>query len=189
MAVYIYNYTYILTTLTSLLHCCHFFFSVYCYFNNNFFVVWCWLRWSNLYVLVLFFLPFFCIALWCYCLLVCVCVCRCGQCMCACMHVHCVDQHTCWPDKPIGSKYIIRTTVILWHIHGMLVVYTDCQYMEQNRNCRKKIFKRSINFLQFTTTLKNTFLQWFICKLCLVIPDVLLKESRTKKTPKMVHEM
>ena len=108
---------------------------------------------------------------------------------CACMHVRCVYQHICWPDKPIGSKYIIRTKVILWHIHGMLVVYTDCQYMEQNRNRRKKIFKRSINSLQFITTLKNTFLQWFICKLCLLVPVVLLKKSRTKKTPKMVHEM
>ena len=119
-----------------------------------------------------------------------VCVCRCKQCTCACIHVHCVDKHTCWPDKAIGSKYIICTTVILWHLHGMLVVYTDIQYMEQNTtNCRNKVIKRSMNSLQFITTLKNTFLQRFICELCLVIPVILLKESRTQKTPKIVHEM
>lgn len=178
----------VLTILTSLLRCCHFF-SVYCYCNMDVFVGWCWLWRLNLYVLVLFFshvsaLTCGVTACWC------VCVCRCEQCTCACIHVHCVDKHTCWPDKAIGSKYIICTTVILWHLHGMLVVYTDIQYMEQNTtNCRNKVIKRSMNSLQFITTLKNTFLQRFICELCLVIPVILLKESRTQKTPKIVHEM
>jgi len=113
-----------------------------------------------------------------------------SACVHAYMHVHCADQHACWLDKPIGSKYIICTTVILWHSHGMLVVYTDIQYMEQNTtNCRKKIFKRSVNSLHFITTLKTTFLQRFVCKSCLVISVIMFKESRTQKTPKMVHEM